>query len=808
MTPAADSEDTTSEMASFRADHPDGQRVLEAVLAVDSELETWTFDDIEIDSGAFGELVSRGIVEKVDGEYQLADPADLRAILNGAPGADSDDDSTDGLTRGLSLPSVDWRAMTGLVVALCVVAGARMTAFASVFQRGYVILPGNDPYYYRYWLRELLADSLGVTDFSVLVDPPNGVSIKRPFSHVTNWFVAELLGGGEWAAETVAIWLPVVGSVLLGAMLYKLAVLLTRDVRVGIASVLVLAVTPVHAVYTGLGYLDHNVHQYFWLGVTLLTLGWLAVDLQRHVDRTDETQTAVRSHLRAAPTWGVAAVFGLSVAAGTHTWGGSPLLLLPLAGYIGLRVALDARADVSPLRASLPVLGGLAFGSVVSLILHLRWGWHSRFVASTPLLVFGGAVVVTLLAELWRGRSLRYSGLLLSEAALAMSGIVLLRWLRPQEVTSALTRVGDLFVREGAIETASLFSTEYAVLGGPLYQLGMVFYIAVAVLGWICVVVTRRYEPGWLLLGTYSGFLLITAGIQARFAGQLAVPFSILGGVGIVYLLSAVDLARRPALFDPSTEPTAGDGSAPDLSIAMPDRDRAVYLLGIGVLIFGISLVFVPGLTAQTSYSGPQVAALAAIDDHATENDREFPANYVLSEWGDNRMYNYFVNGGSRSYQYAFNNYNSFRSGTDPTGWYDRFNGRVGYVVVSAVEPDVSPETIQYQLLEDLGAGGAGQEAVSHYQLLSVDDERTAAAFAIVSGATIEGSGEPGETVAVSTEVTVDETTFTYQREVTVGNNGRFTVVVPYAGTYRVGPDRIEVAETDVKDGLTVRTAN
>ncbi len=53
------------------------------VLAVDDEQDGWTFDDIPIDSGQFGELVSAGIVEKDGDEYRVADPDAVRAALNG-----------------------------------------------------------------------------------------------------------------------------------------------------------------------------------------------------------------------------------------------------------------------------------------------------------------------------------------------------------------------------------------------------------------------------------------------------------------------------------------------------------------------------------------------------------------------------------------------------------------------------------------------------------------------------------------------------------------------------------------------------
>jgi dolichyl-diphosphooligosaccharide--protein glycosyltransferase len=195
---------------------------------------------------------------------------------------------------------------------------------------------------------------------------------------------------------------------------------------------------------------------------------------------------------------------------------------------------------------------------------------------------------------------------------------------------------------------------------------------------------------------------------------------------------------------------------------------------------------------------------LEAIDDHATEFDREYPANFVLSEWGENRMYNHFVNGESRSYGYAQNNFQDFLLGSTPDDWYSQFDGRVGYVVLTEVDADLPAESTHNQLLTNLGAGGNETEALSHYQLLSVDEDRSAAAFVVVPGAPITVPGEPGETVNVRTEVSVDTASFTYEREVTVGDSGQVEVIVPYAGEYSVGSASVEVTETDVLDGTVV----
>lgn len=794
-----DSSAVADATTSFLADHEDGEQALDAVLKVDADAETWTFDDVALGSGTFGELVSRGIVEKQNGEYRVAEHSVVQSVLAGEEIATDQSDD-----RSLSFEyDIDLRALSALLGALAVVAAARTLVYNRVFQRGYVVSPGNDPYFFRYWMERLLAESSGPTDYGVLVD----TAWTRPSSHATNWFFAELLGGDQWAAEMVAAWLPIVASVGLGALLYKLAVLLTRDVRVGVASVLVFAVTPTHVVYTELGFIDHQLHQYFWLGVTLLTLGWLAVDLQRRL----ETGGVVSEFLRSPATWVVAVVFGISVAAGTHAWGGSPLLLLPLAGYIALRAAMDAREDVPSLQVNLPVLAGLALGAAISIALNVRWGWHQTFVSATPAMVLVGGTVVFGLGELWRRQEVHLGGLVAVEAGVAAIGLFAFRQLRPEDWMAAQQRIDDLFFREGASETMSLFATKYAVFFGPLYQLGVGFYLGLAVLGWVAWLVYRRYEPGWLLVGTYTGYLLLLAGIQVRFASQLAIPLAILGGLGFVYVLSAVDLARRPVPFrgdTPSPTDRSGapsvvsDGGRPEPSIALPDGRAAMYVIGIFLLVFGVSLIYVPGLTSDVAYDDSQVAALEAIDDHAESVEREYPSNYVLSEWGDNRMYNHFVNGESRGYGYAQSNYVDFVTGSDPDGWYDRFDGRVGYVVLTDVERDVPADSTQAQLFERYGSAGNRTDGVGHYQALFADDD--VAAFAVVPGATLNVSGEPGSSVPLETTVSVSEQSFTYERNVAVGDNGQGTVTVPYAGEYTVENQTVTVSENDVLNGRSV----
>ncbi|WP_121741152.1 MFS transporter [Natronorubrum halophilum] len=808
MTDDADSSAVSDATTAFLDDRDDGERALEVVLEADSASSTWTFDDIELDSGTFGELVSRGIVTKADGEYRVADVGAVEAVLAGeeVPKESSDTGPVGGLDSFELGIWGDRRALAGLAGALFLAFVMRITQFRSVFRDGRVVSPGNDPYFYRYWMEELLAESASPTDIGMLAEMPPGALSRRPLTHALNWWIATLFGGDQWAAELVATWLPVAATLALGVVVYALAVVVTRDVRVGIASVVLLAVAPVHAVYTQVGFLEHRLHQYFWLGVTLLTLAWLAVDLTRRRESMD-ARTAVREHLGSPMTWISAVVLGVALGVSVHLWGGSPLVFIPLAVYIGLRAAVDARERISPTLANLPVLVGLGIGSGLSVWLHANWGWRLAFVAYTPVLVLGGAVAVLALGDLWRHLEVRTGGLVALEAGVAGLVLYALRRLRPENWADARGRADDLLFRDGATETASLFTVDYAVIFGPLIQIGVGFYLGLAVLVWAVWIASRRYEPAWVLLAVYASVFMVFAAIQVRFAAQFVIPLSVLGGFGFVYALSVIDLARRPLPLRGGTgqaRPVATDGGNDTRSIALPDGRKAAYILGIGLLVCGMSLLYVPGLSGQITHDDGQYEAVVAIEEHAAETDRAYPQSFVLSEWGDNRMYNYFVSGESQRYDYAMSNYDDFRSGDDPDGHYEQFEDRVGYVVVTEVDGDAPAESAQVRLLEDLGAGGDGGDALAHYQLLSVDDERSAAAFAVVPGATIDAPGEPGDTVDVRTDVSVGDESFAYEREVPVGEDGRLEVTVPYAGAYSVGDERVDVSETDVMNGSRI----
>lgn len=151
--------DDTAAVSEVLDDRPELEAPLEAVLSVDDERDEWTFDDVSIDSGAFGELVSRGLIERTeDGDaYRVADPVAVRRALDDEPADQTtDEEASVNLSRvsrdaiANRLEDADTLQVGAVLGGLLVVVLARAYVYPSVFRDGVVVLSGNDPYYYRY----------------------------------------------------------------------------------------------------------------------------------------------------------------------------------------------------------------------------------------------------------------------------------------------------------------------------------------------------------------------------------------------------------------------------------------------------------------------------------------------------------------------------------------------------------------------------------------------------------------------------------------------------------------------------------
>lgn len=721
--------------------------------------------------------------------------------------------------------------VAGVILSFGTLLIFRINTYAFVLRGSDVVSGLNDPYYFRYWMERLLAAADGPTDLSILSETSgqafDGV---RPATHALNWWLAELTG-----PDFVAAWLPVVSSLAVGVLLFAVAYRLTRDIRVGFATVGMFAFIPLHAVYSGIGFLDHQVHQYFWLAVLLTGLVWLASPLR---DTHTDTPSSLSGYLLDPATWGVAAGTGVAVGLSVHIWGGSPLLIAPLFLYIAFRTPIDIRAGLSPGRALLPVVAATAVGAGVALGLHLFLNWGELFVVLMPVYVVLGSVVVIGVGELWRRLGLPPAGLVPVEGGLAAIGAWIVTRISADAIDRYTDRSDALFGRDDIAEAVSLFDP--SVFTGPFLRLGLVFFLAVPFLLWVTLSVARSYEPGWLSIVVYTWVLLALAVVQNRFAGQLSVVIAVFAGLGFAALLGRLGLIRPvtgipgPGLTialsglsptDTEGEPDS-DGTGTDRTTATAERTRdrggaitrlrspttrRAYLgLGGSLVATGVvSAALVDAQTQETSYSDAEYQAAQAIAAHQETVSREYPANFVLSRWGSNRMYNYFANGESESYSFARQTYPEFLTEDSPDEWAENNRDRVGYVVIKNEDADLPAGTAYHMLQERLGVAMEYRNPLSHYRLLSLGgdgdspDDWTLSAFAIVPGATLTGTGTPGETVTTGTELTISGVTFPYEQAATVDDEGQFALTVPYPGEYTLKGTQVQVSESAVAAGQT-----
>ncbi|TKR25465.1 MFS transporter [Natronomonas salsuginis] len=790
--------------AAFLDERDDGERVVEALLAVGDGAETWEFDDVELDSGTFGEVVSSDIVEKVDGAYHIVDREAVRAALEGEAFVDANEGDA-GFTVDFD---VEWPTVAGLVGALVVLVAARTFHYKSVFVEGRVVSPGNDPYFFRYWQEQLIAQSSGPFDFGVLVNPPwdDGSFNQRPLTHATNWWFTELLGGDQWAADMVAAFLPLVFTIILAIALYYLALLLTRDYRVGVASVLVLALAPVHANYTGLGLLHHRYNQYLWFGLILVTLAWLGVDFTRRREMVG-TDEAISGHLNARKTWLVAFAFGLVFAAWTHSWGGSLELFVGLGAFVGLRVSMDVRDGVSPGRVNLPLVFGFGVGAALAMALHLGLGWHGIPAPALAVVTFLGVVGVVGLGELWAKQGWSARSLLVVQPVIAVVGVVgaLLAVGEIQAVVDRVLRsIGPSSAPSWQVSTQSqsLYSADLFYLYGPVAHIGIEFYIGLAMLAWCLYYVYREYDPAWLLISVLTVHYVIVAGILARFAGRLVIVISVLSSLGVVYLLSVVDLAREPVLFERMGGRQMGEkvGSA----VRSLELRRAGLIFGVVLLVSSASLLYLPTMMGQITHDRAHVETAMEISEHAESLDREYPENHVLAPWAEYRMYNYYVSGESADEslgRYVYTPLFVDESIDERLEWLD---DRIGYLVLADPPVSIPEKRAQPRLTDQLGVPDDRFESLERYRLIYLNADANIALFSVVPGAHIELNGVERDITVAEAEVSVQDRTFTYSREVAVTDDGVANMTVPYPGTYEINGERVEVSERDVMHGNSI----
>jgi dolichyl-diphosphooligosaccharide--protein glycosyltransferase len=236
------------------------------------------------------------------------------------------------------------------------------------------------------------------------------------------------------------------------------------------------------------------------------------------------------------------------------------------------------------------------------------------------------------------------------------------------------------------------------------------------------------------------------------------------------------------------------------------DACTAARLAAPFLLVGSLSGVQTAVKTQQIAVSDADYRTGVWLEAYADERDLQYPDNYVLSRWGTNRLDNYLVNGETESYDYAQANYERFVGSPTTEGWYRQFaEDDVGFMLVRG-GADLPESTVYGQLTAAYGSQTATNGAVEHFRAIyaSGDDDRFV--YAVVPGATVTGTAEPGSTVTAETTVTLPpaNTSVTYTQDVQVGSDGRYQFTTPYPGRYTVGETEVSVPESAVVDGESV----
>lgn len=708
---------------------------------------------------------------------------------------------------------------------------SRIIAYPSVLRDESIISQLNDPYYFRHHMSKLLDQANGPLDFSVLSNTDQAFNTSHEGTHFINWWLAEIT-----TPEFVTAWMPVIAALSSGIILFAIAYVLTDDIRVGLATVLMFALIPLQFVFSGIGYIEHRPYQYVLLGIVLLGVVWIGVSAKRQHRQTGELSGR---YLGATHIWVASIAIGVAIVILVYVWRGSPLLIAPLLGYVLLRVPMDLSVGVSPMRSAVPLVVSLAIGSSFSLLIHsqLNWGGIDQpFVPTYILLIL---LITLIVAEVWRLSGFPAFAFFPTEVAIvAISSWSIVRF-RSDMVDQLVAELGTSI--EGVLDRSSnpltpndtaniadaVSTFEPGLVVGPLQRLGLTFFIAIPVLLWITLAVVRSYEPGWLVIAVYSWSMLIAAAVMTRFAGQLSMLTSVLAGFGVIMALAYADIVRTVSIAPTRAEVfpkiiservnrlISGTDSVSQSQkitrLRSPTTRREYLKVGSSFAVAGLpGAALGVGTTIESNYDDLEVEAMQAIVTHQQTASQEYPQNFVLSRWGTNRMYNYFTNGEADSYSFARSNYTDFLTTETPDQWAQEHMDRVGYVAIDADDVELPPGTAYHMLQRRLGVAMSYRDPLQHYRLIylaaegDTPDDWRFSVFAVVPGATITGTGTPGETVVAGTEVTISGITFPYQQSSTIGDDGQFTLRLPYPGRYDVQSTTIQISEADIVENNTI----
>jgi len=714
-------------------------------------------------------------------------------------------------------PRASTRAVAAAAALVCAGFFVRLSDWAAVFRGGRVLFIDTDDYYH---LRRIMTAAATFPHLSE-VDPylgyPRGFAVNWPALY--DRFVGLLtlivgLGRPDLRlAQTVAAFVPPLAGAATLWLFWRAARRLVGEAA-ALWSLAVAAILPLLVFYTALGRPDHHCFENFWLLAWLLALLGL-LDARTEAARRRAAALVAVAGALGALFWigqvGLASlgfVFALvELARGRRDGANERALFWLGAAYLGEALLLLPSGAASPWGRAGDVLfdapsyfQALALASAGLWIWALVWrraeGWRTGRAAAAGAAAFAATAVLAA-----RGASslARYAAAPLPVFRLFSEMQPLLTPFGRWSLSTAIPDFGWAFpllpalvawyAHEERRSEARLVLAWTAVTGAlALWQTRYAYHFALpaALLsGWACaraVAALSRRAPAWAArcaVGA-AALLLLAPALKNTAALAFTAPEDVTGNPD---LIAACDWLRENT---PPTRSLWRDEGAPEYG---------VY---------------------EFHAFGDQVAAIA--QRPAAAGDMHFLPDAIMDS-----IRFFFEEDASSAY--AFLSGKRFRyvlltdlvsDGT--LSAYARLFGLTGFEPIGAgPRPSLPPRWwsgVYWRLYTLNGSRPAGGElaSVEHFRLVysSPSGEHPVKIFEVVAGARAEGACRTGvveAAVAVHSNAGRD---FVYRDAAACGADRRFSLALPYAGTYALTSGkrraRLVVAERDVVDGLAVKS--
>ncbi|VVB97035.1 Dolichyl-monophosphooligosaccharide--protein glycotransferase AglB [uncultured archaeon] len=249
-----------------------------------------------------------------------------------------------------------------LLFILLLALFVRLWVFPVVFSNGNITLLGADTYYHARRILVTVFHFPDVLAFDSYLDFPYGATIGWP--PLYDQFIALLaliIGFGKpsfYTIEAITAIVPPVFGVLTVLLVFLISEKLF-DLRVGLISAGIFAITPAHAYISFLGYADHHVAETLLSTAAYLFFIIALKRLQKNnISFGNFRGSILRNSLFPALT-------GITLALSIFTWDGAPIFVGLIGMYIPIQFVIDRKLQRNS--DSLVITGGVAF--LVSLLI-------------------------------------------------------------------------------------------------------------------------------------------------------------------------------------------------------------------------------------------------------------------------------------------------------------------------------------------------------------------------------------------------------------------------------------------------------